>query len=756
MSKKNKAKRSPRPDRRGSPRKSRGSQAAFGSGTYGTASDLEHGSGREVTLEIPAAPKDVTIDREALPPSLQGLSDDDQFPIIIATGDDPPEGAGELIGELKQDLRASDGTILKEGSNVWLDTRTGSLAERASLHSTQGLVVGTPGTAAAARAAARSAADIIASPSGPPATGTVPDVVTEYRQRMAEGAIPAAFRARNRARGGSAGDFVSALEHESEGLAQRLAEGLSPDELAALAPQIARAASISDAPSGQYSFTTGQREPTVVIEGVPDEPVPRFGKRGRGSRKTGQTVADPIPTGRVSAQPAETVPSRVIIGGTRDDGGEGVPGGLQPGDIIAPAQPRGYVPAGIPVPEGAGQPGDQVWRPRVATVPSEELRHELGPVTRAVLAAVPHREPGDPAILALRASDVLDMHAQLTDLMARPTEEITRYYTRFLQQAISQAHESGGAEAAREHWEGMFWPATNSREWTSILARLLSQARTYQITAEMVEKVTAQYADDLATGEYVIDHDDLPWPAGFAWLDAPLTFTDKFGREGWNRVVTWGPEILQPGRRRVPGSRIVTFSWHDDHDGWWTEESAAGMLRQGGLAMAHAITFPYNARLNVTRDRQGRATQDDTIRWTRTLWRTLSSEIAATRTDSHIERHVAKRALRSLRHNQVHVVTLRRKFYVTEGNGHRDVRWTCQWPVNGFWRHARRDEQWEDTHIEHDENGRRTRHHAVPDEFKENCAICGAKVSWIGTFTKGPPGAPWRDQSNRTLHRLSR
>jgi hypothetical protein len=177
----------------------------------------------------------------------------------------------------------------------------------------------------------------------------------------------------------------------------------------------------------------------------------------------------------------------------------------------------------------------------------------------------------------------------------------------------------------------------------------------------------------------------------------------------------------------------------------------------GGLGMAHAISFPYNARLNVRRDAQGRATQDDTIRWVRTLWKVLSSEISATRTTDHIERHVRKRALKSLRHGEVVVVTLRRKHYVSDGEGGHQARiYTCQWPVNGFWRHSRRDADWEETHIERDENGRRTRHHAVPDEFKECCGICGAPVSWVGTYTKGPAGAPWKDDANRTVYRLAR
>ena len=346
---------------------------------------------------------------------------------------------------------------------------------------------------------------IIGRPYGPPATTSnaeAPPGVAEYRERMAEGAIPAAFRARERGRRtGTAAGMVAALEDESQGLAQRLAQGLSPDELAELAPQIARAASIGGTEGG-YVFTTGSGEgaPDVVIEGVPDESsgAVRFGHRGKGSRKS----PGPIPAGR-----------------------------------------------------------------RVATQPREEMA--LGPVTRAVLDAAPHREAGDPAVLALRASDVLDMHAQLAGLMARPTDDIVRYYTTFIQQTISEAHASGGAEQAREYWENMFWPATTAREWTSILARLLQAARTYQITAEMMEKVTEQYAADLASGSYAIGSDDLPWPAGFAWLDAPLTFTDKFGKQGWNRAVSWGPEILQTGRRRVPGSRIVSWSWHDDRDGWW-------------------------------------------------------------------------------------------------------------------------------------------------------------------------------------------
>ena len=679
-----------------------------------------------------------------LHPSLRGLGPDDEIDVIITPDDDaaPPPGGGELLGTLRRPMTGDDGRILSEGARVWRDLRTP--AERRAAGATKfGEFTDDPGELINPAGVQLQAPEDVILDIGRPGPGSrtaiaggphdEPRVVADYRQQLEQDAVPAAFRARRKAAGGSAADLVQALEEESEGLAARLARGLSAEELAELAPQIARAASIGGVAPGKYSFTTGQPEPggEIVVSGPPPGP----------------------------GLATESVPATLVTGG---DAPALEHAGLQPGDIIAPAQPIGYMSAGIPVPEGAGRsPDDQVWRPRVTTQPREEM--SLGPVTAAVLDRVRHIEAGDPAILDLRPSEVLAMHTDLADLMANPHEKVLRYYHWFMERTIGEAHTAGGAERAREYWEGMFWPATTAREWTTILARLLRSARTYKVTAEMVDKVTEQYAEDLASGWYAVDEDDLPWPAGFAWLDAPLTFTDKFGKEGWNRAVSWGQEYLALGSmnprdsRRAPGARIVSWSWHDDRDSYWTPDTGTSIQEMGGLAMAHAISFPYRARLNVKRDAQGRATQDDTIRWVRTLWKVLSSEISATRSDVHIERHVRKRALRSLRHGEVHVVTLRRKHYVSDGEGGHQARiYTCRWPVNGFWRHSRRDADWEDAHHTYDEHGRRTRHHATPDETREYCAICGAPVSWIGTFVKGPPGAPWKDDANRTVFVLRR
>jgi len=45
-------------------------------------------------------------------------------------------------------------------------------------------------------------------------------------------------------------------------------------------------------------------------------------------------------------------------------------------------------------------------------------------------------------------------------------------------------------------------------------------------------------------------------------------------------------------------------------------------------------------------------------------------------------------------------------------------------------------------------------HHAVPDAAREHCTECGMKVSFVGAFTKGPPGLPWKQ--DKQLYRLSR
>jgi hypothetical protein len=721
------------------------------------------GGGYGMTIHGGGEPPD---NLEDLHPALQDLPPGGQVNVII--GDRPAEDA-TLVGELKQDIRASDGAVLPEGTPVWLDPVQGSLEERAAARQAmpraretlqvpdgpfirpvtarRDVIIPpvTPGRGRGMLAVRvpdeeprmRELPGQAGIPAAYKATGLPPGAagrVAEYRDALQQGAVPAAFAARRKilTEGGlgvprparDPGGVLQALEAEQAGLAERLAQGLTKEELAELAPAIARAAAAGGVPAGkQLTFTTGADGELVLIE---DDP----GAGEAGAQPDHGTVvrtgAGPAPEGAVPVTPAESRKASQAHARHGKDRGR---------TIVV----RG---------DDGGRRGDRKREkraPRVVTVP--ESGQDMGPVTRATLAHVPHRTADDPLVLALRPSDVLNTHVQLASLMAHPSAEILYYYGRFIEQTLTEAA-AGDPAAAREYWQGMFWPAADSRQWCGILARMLQAGRTYEITAEMCEKVAAQYEADLKAESYLIEETDLPWPAGFAWLDAPLVFTDKFGRTGMNRVISWGPEYASYAGRPRAGVRIVCWSWYDDRDSYWSERTAAAMLRQGGLSLAHSIVVPLGIWHDVQRQ-DGMPTQDDTVRWTRVLWRILCSEIAETAPAPHIERHVAKRALRSLRHDQVHVVTLRRKYYIDSGGvRHRNVDWSCRWVVGGeegFWRHSRRDADWEEANKSFDENGRRRRHHAFPDETREHCATCGAKIVHVGAFIKGPKGAPLRE-----------
>src|SRR5215831_1995031 len=181
--------------------------------------------GQLVAGEAPAgAVRDVT-GKAMLSLALRHLGDDDQVPLIItARGEDePPEGAGELLGELNRDIATDSGFSMPAGSKVWLDTRPGTLEERGG---GQGYL---------------DTASITRQP-----RARAPVIATE---------VPAAFlRPAAAARLiGSPDRFAAALEGEQPGLTRRLADGLTADELAdpGTLQAIARAASAGGA--GQYS-----------------------------------------------------------------------------------------------------------------------------------------------------------------------------------------------------------------------------------------------------------------------------------------------------------------------------------------------------------------------------------------------------------------------------------------------------------------------------------------------------------------------
>lgn len=365
----------------------------------------------------------------------------------------------------------------------------------------------------------------------------------------------------------------------------------------------------------------------------------------------------------------------------------------------------------------------------------------------------PH-DPEPPVIHQLRPGEILDVQSRLAGIMASPPERLLEFFDAFVSDILDKAGAEGGDWEKVNRWASMFWPAQTAPEWCSVLARQLRAARTYQVTAPMVATVHRIY-EAVADRVAHVDHDDLPWPAGFAYLDRPVAFTDKWGHVIYNRAYSWDVVYLPFPEGRVPGVRVVSWSHPEDRDSYWSEANEAVMREFGGLGMGNTIVFPFGQRISVAAV-PGRPRQDSVPLWLRCLWATLESVIAATRAASHEEtgrqaRHRAKRA--SLKHDEVHVVTLRRSLTLpAEGDGiPRNVHWTCRWFVDSFWRHARRDPHFEEPR---DEDGRIRPHHAIPDAAKEHCALCGMRISYVATYDKGPPGLPYK--KDRQLYRLAR
>jgi hypothetical protein len=492
------------------------------------------------------------IDRSRLHPSLRHLADDDEISIIITTGSstEPPEGAGHLLGELSQGMFTEDGTPLPAGSRVWADLREGTLEERARSRMQPG--------------APLAKADAIVVPSAPGKTGTVTrlprdhplaqesaargDLLAGKRGMQAE--VPAAFLRPGTA-GRLIGDpdrFASALEDQQPGLTEKLGRGLSPEELAdpANLQAIARAASAGG--EGRYS----------VVQGA-----------ARGA-----------------------MPAKVITGGTRTDGGEGLPGGLRPGDIIAAERPAGYRPAGIPLPEGyAGDPGDQVWRPLAESPPGgpelivtdsldaldatdadlviEDLdsgdpddsgrvlvgsaatvrgwHDRMDAADRRGAKLIPGTADTSALARSLEAAEaiglrenwtadqVLAAHEWLAKHYLNPGDDLADYLAFHIRNSLEQDHKTAS----------MFWPVDLTKgadfpegaKMARLIGRGLESADTIQVTTAMCRKM--HHDRGSLNGLVTLDEGLLPEPAGLAWLDAPWLTETAAGYWLPVRAVSW-------------------------------------------------------------------------------------------------------------------------------------------------------------------------------------------------------------------------
>jgi hypothetical protein len=379
---------------------------------------------------------------------------------------------------------------------------------------------------------------------------------------------------------------------------------------------------------------------------------------------------------------------------------------------------------------------------------------------------------------ATPARKVLDAQTALHDEYAHPSELLTEYITGFAR-SVAGGHTGGGKiltdldgkphdpeqMGSREVADWMFHPyrpdygGINARTWCTEIAKDLFQARTYQVTSEMMDVVSATYNKVEAGDTAIITEWDLPSPYGFVWLDKPLTIMDQGMLQLRERAFSWGITTMniRIGGRDVSevGLRICTWT-HRDDDLADPETLAERKRRLGidqaavpiyvdlmsGLSLSHTLVLPIGnikAREPMGRDEQGR---DSTIGWLYALWQYMEMEITTTR-QGHVDRPTMRRAQRSLKHQDVSIVVLRR--IVPTGDepvSPRKVDWTCRWIVAGHWRHI--------------ESYTGNPHHAIPDRGEGDpvCVTCHRRITRIRPYVKGPDGLPLRAVEH--VYRLAR
>lgn len=363
---------------------------------------------------------------------------------------------------------------------------------------------------------------------------------------------------------------------------------------------------------------------------------------------------------------------------------------------------------------------------------------------------------------------VLDQHLKLQAKMAGPDEVLVQHIQLFSLDAYREGREAelmfypyrpyegleGVRDAPTERQVAGAAGRAEARHWCTAIGRDLLTARTYQVTGEMVDAVNGVYEKTMRKVDHLEEH-ELPSPAGFVWLDKPLSHLDRHNAPLTIRAFTWALTSVRH-RSRVTGAselspaiRIGVWSWLSDETApefnSGEDKMSASMedylSKLGELSLTHVYVMPFGERFPAMASAE---VADNTAAWLHILWMFLDAEVAVTRRPP-LDRHAVKRARRQrLAQGEVNVVVLRRARHLgTEVEpGHREVDWSCRWLVQGHHRHLDAYEG--------------PRHHGLPsrDAGPLRCLTCGARLAWVHAYLKGPDDKPLK--ATEQVWRLSR
>jgi hypothetical protein len=307
----------------------------------------------------------------------------------------------------------------------------------------------------------------------------------------------------------------------------------------------------------------------------------------------------------------------------------------------------------------------------------------------------------------MSAQDVLDMHADLQRTMSHLQP---RLRARLLEYAVEDV--AGHPEWSASHLH----PAKTWRDlepWLASLGTDLFGARTYQVTAEMVE--LAEKLEPATPNLSELVEADMPHPWGFMWFDKPVPIisVDDNGRPPLlMQAVSWAmvPRLnVDLGgtdfTMTMPAVRVRKWGYNEDP-----------RFDPRPLYLMGQQTVPVGNSIHTT---------VEDMRLLHMIWIMIGMEIVTS--DPEVVGRQGRKRAANLRYRQVHVVRLRRAKRGEEPEGeHRHVDWACSWLVRGHWRKA-------------PHGGR----------FKN-----GSAKTWVKAHIKGPDGKPLR--ASDLLYRLQR
>jgi hypothetical protein len=373
--------------------------------------------------------------------------------------------------------------------------------------------------------------------------------------------------------------------------------------------------------------------------------------------------------------------------------------------------------------------------------------------------------------------EVLDYHVKLTTTLRNAEPPVLSFFTWFIQDSWEKNFDRAA---------GMFYPlirperrfgktraatGEDGRKLAHLIADGLAEAVTYQVTAEMVQVMRQTWERSMRGKIFHLDRRDLPGEAGFAYLDEPWQMFDVRGDSDQVRAVSWEyttawvrkEHFLHDMPWAQPSVRLSLWtSGRDDAEADRLPEHVRERVERelGHLTLLHTAVVPFDLRLELPHEQEAAATSDSMTGLVHMLWTFLGMEIVGKHRPP-VQRAFRRRALRSIKHGEVHVVQLRRLAATGEDRDREpgEVDWTCTWVVQGHWRHWEKPLKphhavvlygEEESLAGHDPEC----HKKAAERPHRHCITCGGAVSWVKPYIKGPDGMPLK--VSRTLMLLAR